>query len=53
MPKKGDTKVTHLTNEQMDNVLEAVYLDYEPKTRCMWESSWLSMRGYGVGRFAV
>ena len=31
MPKKGDTKVTHLTNEQMDNVLEAVYLDYEPQ----------------------
>lgn len=31
MPKKGDAKVTHLTNEQMDNVLEAVYLDYEPQ----------------------
>lgn len=31
MPKKGDTKVTHLTNEQMDNVLTAVYLDYEPQ----------------------
>ena len=31
MPKKGDTKVTHLTNEQMDNVLESVYLDYEPQ----------------------
>lgn len=31
MPKKGDTKVTHLTNEQMDNVLEAVYIDYEPQ----------------------
>ena len=31
MPKKGSTKTTHLTNEQMDNVLEAVYTDYEPK----------------------
>lgn len=31
MPKKGDTKVTNLTNEQMDNVLEAVYIDYEPQ----------------------
>lgn len=31
MPKKGSTKVTHLTNEQMDNVLEAVYTDYEPQ----------------------
>ena len=31
MPKKGDVKVTHLTNEQMDNVLEAVYLDFEPQ----------------------
>ena len=31
MPKKGDAKVTHLTNEQMDNVLQAVYLDYEPQ----------------------
>ncbi|NMP37467.1 MAG: site-specific integrase [Clostridiales bacterium] len=31
MPKKGEPKVTHLTNEQMDNVLSAVYLDYEPQ----------------------
>ena len=31
MPKKGDVKVTHLTNEQMDNVLEAVYLDFQPQ----------------------
>lgn len=31
MPKKGDAKVTHLTNDQMDNVLDAVYLDYEPE----------------------
>ena len=31
MPKKGETKITHLTNEQMDNVLSAVYLDYEPQ----------------------
>ena len=31
MPKKGEAKITHLTNEQMDNVLSAVYLDYEPK----------------------
>lgn len=30
-PKKGEAKVTHLTNEQMDNVLEAVYCDYEPQ----------------------
>jgi len=30
MPKKGEAKTTHLTNEQMDNVLTAVYLDYEP-----------------------
>ena len=29
MPKKGEAKVTHLTNEQMDNVLQAVYNDYE------------------------
>lgn len=29
MPKKGEAKVTHLTNEQMDNVLTAVYFDYE------------------------
>jgi len=31
MPKKGEPKTTHLTNTQMDNVLSAVYLDYEPK----------------------
>lgn len=31
MPKKGEAKTTHLTNEQMDNVLEAVYCDYEPQ----------------------
>lgn len=31
MPKRGETKITHLTNEQMDNVLSAVYLDYEPQ----------------------
>lgn len=31
MPKKGEAKITHLTNEQMDNVLSAVYLDYEPQ----------------------
>lgn len=30
MPKKGEPKVTHLTNEQMDDVLAAVYADYEP-----------------------
>lgn len=31
MPKKGAPKVTHLTNEQMDKLLTAVYMDYEPK----------------------
>lgn len=31
MPKKGEPKVTHLTNEQMDDVLAAVYMDYEPQ----------------------
>lgn len=31
MPKKGEPKVTHLTNEQMDDVLAAVYGDYSPK----------------------
>ena len=30
MPKKGEPKVTHLTNEQMDDVLAAVYADFEP-----------------------
>lgn len=29
MPKKGEPKVTHLTSEQMDNVLAAVYSDYD------------------------
>ena len=31
MPKKGEPKVTHLKNEQMNDVLSAVYLDYEPQ----------------------
>lgn len=31
VPKKGTAKISHLTNEQMDNVLAAVYTDYEPK----------------------
>lgn len=31
MPKKGDAKVTHLTNKQMDNILKAVYIDYKPQ----------------------
>ena len=31
MPKKGEAKVTHLNNDQMDNVLTAVYLDFEPQ----------------------
>ena len=31
MPKKGEPKVTHLTQEQMDDVLSAVYLDYQPE----------------------
>lgn len=31
MPKKGEPKVTHLTSEQMDDVLAAVYGDYSPK----------------------
>ena len=30
-PKKGKAKVTHLTNKQMDDVLEAVYADYSPQ----------------------
>ncbi|MBR2507899.1 MAG: site-specific integrase [Bacilli bacterium] len=33
MPKKGDPKITHLTFEQMDDILSAVYLDYEPKDK--------------------
>lgn len=31
MPKKGEPKTTHLTKEQMDEVLSAVFLDYTPK----------------------
>ncbi len=31
MPKKGEAKVTHLTDEQVDDVRSAVYLDYEPQ----------------------
>lgn len=31
MPKKGAPKVTHLTDEQMENILAAVYLDFEPQ----------------------
>ena len=31
MPKKGAPKVTHLTDQQMDNVLAAVYLDFQPQ----------------------
>lgn len=31
MPKKGEPKVTHLTDEQMENVLTAVYSNYDPK----------------------
>lgn len=30
-PKSANPKVTHLTNKQMDDVLEAVYADYTPK----------------------
>ena len=30
MPKKGEPKVTHLTNQQMDDVLAAVYSHYSP-----------------------
>ena len=30
MPKKGEPKITHLTTEQMDNVLSAIYADYKP-----------------------
>lgn len=32
-PKKGDSKVTHLTKEQMDDYLTAVYSDYDPKDK--------------------
>lgn len=31
MPKKGEPKVTHLTKEQMDDVLAALHRDYNPK----------------------
>ena len=31
IPKKGEPKTTHLTNDQMDNVLSAVYADYDPQ----------------------
>lgn len=31
VPKKGSPRVTHLTDEQMDKVLTAVYSDYEPE----------------------
>ena len=31
MPKKGEAKVTHLTSEQMDDLLAAAYLDYSPE----------------------
>lgn len=31
MPKKGAPKVTHLTDEQMEDVLTAVYSTYEPR----------------------
>ena len=31
MPKKGEAKVTHLTKEQMENVLSAVHLNYNEK----------------------
>ena len=30
MPKKGKPKTTHLTKEQMDDFLAALYLNYEP-----------------------
>lgn len=29
IPKKGETKTTHLEKEQYENLLQAVYLDYE------------------------
>ena len=31
MPKRGEPKTTHLTNEQMDDVLQAVYEGFEPQ----------------------
>ena len=33
MPKKGESKITHLTSAQMDDLLAAVYVDYEPKDK--------------------
>lgn len=30
MPKKGEAKITHLTNKQMDDMLAALYRDYTP-----------------------
>ncbi|MGI6173363.1 MAG: tyrosine-type recombinase/integrase [Christensenellales bacterium] len=30
MPKRGEAKITHLTREQMDDVLTAVYTNYTP-----------------------
>ena len=31
MPKKGQAKITHLTNEQMHQILTATYMDFEPE----------------------
>lgn len=31
VPKKGKPKITHLTDEQMDDVLTAVYAEYNPE----------------------
>lgn len=31
MPKKGDPKTTHLTDTQMDNVLDAVFTQFKPE----------------------
>ena len=31
IPKKGEPKTTHLTDEQMDKVLDSVYADYDKK----------------------
>lgn len=30
MPKKGQAKITHLTTEQMNEILTATYMDFEP-----------------------
>lgn len=32
-PKRGKSNVTHLTNEQMDDVLAALHLEYEPNQK--------------------